>query len=209
MTIEDMRSFLGLGPDVADAAVIAAYGAALAAEADEPLSLADAKLHLRVDAEDEDDLILGCIAASVDQVERYTGLVLTRRLVTEALSHFGDRIRSWPVVRVLSVIYLDAGGDQQEINVADLRVNCASRPLRLFPATRWPCAAQTAAPVTVVLEAGFAAEDVPPTIRQALKLLTGHFYSNRLAVEVQNSVVAVEVPMAVSMLLRSHRRRVL
>jgi uncharacterized phage protein (predicted DNA packaging) len=40
------------------------------------LSVAEAKDHLRVDHDDDDPLIEGCIAAAVDHVERFTGLTL-------------------------------------------------------------------------------------------------------------------------------------
>lgn len=210
MTIHDMRVLLGLGLDVTDADVIAAYGAYLADGTHNLLPLDAAKAHLRVDGDDEDDLISACVVAATDYIERNTGVLLTRRVVTETLRSFNDYIRAWPVAAIISVTYADWLYVDQPLDLAIVRANILRRPVRLFAGSSWPRTAMTAAPITVVVDAGFSSPAaVPGTIMQALKLLVGHFYTNRLAVEVQAAVVAAEVPYAVDMLLRPHRLRVL
>jgi uncharacterized phiE125 gp8 family phage protein len=204
MTIQEMRDALGLGPNVSDEDVIAAYGASLLAAQASPLTLEDAKAHLRVDGDDEDDLIDGCIAAAVDHVERFTGLVLTRRLVTETLWNWGDRLNSWPVRGIVSVSYVDALYLEQDYDLTALRVNLAARPVRLGTNVRWPLVYGHNAPITVVVDAGYlTSAEVPASVMQAIKLLVGHFFRNREAASV--GVTVTEVPMAVDSLLRSHR----
>jgi uncharacterized phiE125 gp8 family phage protein len=204
MTIAEMRTLLSLGNEVSDEDVIAAYGAYLANQTISPLTLEDAKQHLRVDSDDEDELIEAYILAAVDHVEQFTGLVLTRRLVTETLSCFGERLRSWPVSSIVSVGYVDALAADQDYDLTGLRANLAMRPVRLVTNTRWPAVYGYNAPITVVVDAGYdSPEQVPGSVMQALKLLVGHWFRSREAVTV--GVVATEVPMAVDSLLRPFR----
>jgi len=60
-----------------------------AAPAAEPISLAEAKAHFRVDADDEDTLIASLIVAGRTLIERNLGLAL----ITQGWSYFLDY---WP-----------------------------------------------------------------------------------------------------------------
>lgn len=171
------------------------------------LSLEDAKIHLRVDDDAEDALISGLIAAAVDHVERTTGLVLERRTVVETVTGFGGRFRSWPVVSVDSVAYVDGAGVDQILPSNVFRTIAAARPARLANvAAPWPKLGRLNGAVTLTMTAGYAdAAAVPAGVVQALKMIVGHFYRNRDAVVTIGT--PVEVPMAADMLLEPHRPR--
>ncbi len=170
----------------------------------EPLSVADAKLHLRVDGEDEDALITGIIAAAVDHVERATGLVLSQRPVSEPVAGFGARLNTWPITSIDSITYTDGVGASQTLDVGAWSTNLLSRPVRLSPiSSGWPALGAGDAPVTVNMTAGYEDGKVPAGIVAALKLIVGHLYRNREGATV--GVVATELPMGVESLLMPHR----
>lgn len=178
------------------------------------LSLEEAKVHCRVDTDDEDGLIEGLIAAATDHLDGWSG-ILGRCLVNQQwqIGLFG-----WPSAREVhlpfpdvseaTVVYRDADGDEQpvdfdEFDVVDdwggsyVRFSGSFAPPSLFRGA--------VAPVKVSFTAGYgpAAEDVPEAIRQAALLLVGHWYDNRQAAIVGTS--AVDAPMAVDTLLAPHR----
>jgi uncharacterized phiE125 gp8 family phage protein len=170
-----------------------------------PLSLKAAKDHLRVDGDDEDDLINGLIAAAVDHVERFTGLVLTRRVVIEGVTGFNGKIRAWPISSVDEVAYVDGKGVDQVLDGDSWRLNAAARPARLGTLSQpWPAVGRLNGTVSITMTAGYEKDaDLPGGVVQALKMLVGHFYRNREAVVASGS--PMEVPMAVDMLLQPHR----
>ena len=205
MTIQEMRDVLGLGPDVSDEDVIAAYGASLLAAQASPLTLEDVKLNLRIDHDDEDDRINSAIMAAMDYVEGETGLVLTRRLVTQSLDSWGERLHAWPIRGIVSVSYIDALYLEQDYDLTGLHVNLAVRPVRLGTKARWPAVYGLNGPITVVADAGYlTAADVPPAVLQAMHMLVGHWVRNREAVVV-GSAPSSEVQLGVESLLRRHR----
>ena len=148
----------------------------------EPVTLEQAKLHLRVDGEDEDTLITALIVAAREWVENYTGIVLVQRAVTQSFQCFASRLElnAWPIADAptLSVGYTDTAGASQ--TVAGARLQSASRPARLVPAfnAAWPSA--SAEPVTVTVTAGYASpEDVPASLVAAILLIVGNLYASR------------------------------
>jgi uncharacterized phiE125 gp8 family phage protein len=154
----------------------------------EPISLAEAKLWLRVDQADEDDLI-GALITSVRQAAEHemqrTLITTTWELVTDS---FPDALRlEMPkILSVSSVKYLDAAGTQQTLSPADYLVDTDSQPGYVVPAygKTWPTTYSQINAVRVRYTAGYgaAATDVPQSIRNWMRLQLEHFYRNRGAV---------------------------
>ena len=178
----------------------------------EPLSLDQAKAQLRDTPSEDDDLIRGFIVAAREYAEAYTGLILTRRTVTETAPQLGRWIdlASWPIASVDAIRYPAAG------NLTDLAEGswCASlkrRPVRLLPAAMgWgvgPSWQDCGLPVEIDLTAGFETpDDVPETVKLAMLMLISHWYANREGVEVGLRAAAVEVPFGVEALLTRWRQ---
>jgi uncharacterized phiE125 gp8 family phage protein len=158
----------------------------------EPLSLADAKLHLKVDFDADDALITGLIAAARQMVEQYTDLVLIDTVLEEALRGFppdNDRVTQGrdivltksPVQSVASISYTNADGNAQTVDLADTVLDNYSKPARIWPTgNEWPVTREGPASVKVRYTAGYgAAADVPSMIKQAMLLLIGDWYDNR------------------------------
>lgn len=149
----------------------------------EPITLAEAKLHLRVDHADEDGLISGLISVArrtcEDRLER-TLITTPWRL---AATHFPPSGRLFlsmgPVQAVSSVQYLDTSGDLQTLAGADWQL---AEGL-LMPAFNksWPSTLCQPGAVRVEYTAGYgdAGGDVPAPIRHWLKLAIGDLYANR------------------------------
>jgi uncharacterized phiE125 gp8 family phage protein len=148
----------------------------------EPVTLALAKQHLRVDHDDEDDLISGIIADARGWVEDYTGQLLVRRPVSEALDHFREAFVTWPIASVAEVSYIDVSGEQQTLSSDVYEIVNGARParLRLKAGKSWPSVSREPGSIIVDLVAGFDdPETVPRGLNRAMMLLIGGFYADR------------------------------
>jgi uncharacterized phiE125 gp8 family phage protein len=149
-----------------------------------PVSLAEAKGHLRVDHDDQDDLITAQINAATAYFDGYTG-ILGRALITQTWRQdfgcFADRLPLpvSPVSAVVSVSYFDTGNVQQALNanVYDLFADARGGYVALQPGKSWPAAFRRVDAVSVTFTAGFgAAADVPEPIRQAILLVVQRLF---------------------------------
>jgi uncharacterized phiE125 gp8 family phage protein len=177
----------------------------------EPVTLEEAKVHIRVTADDEDDLITALIIAARQWVEMFTGLILVEREVFDAFDSFDCMALSgWPIASdaTLVVGYVDGAGDTQAAD--DWWLKTGRRPARVSSTVgaTWPTPYEGSEVVTVTYTAGYATPaDVPQALKQAMLLLIGHWYSRRETVVVGATVA--EVPLAVSSLVRPYCESVL
>lgn len=175
----------------------------------EPVTVAEAKAHLRVDASAEDTLIASLILTSRLHIETAFGLAL----ITQSWRLLLDRWPSAPLqlpLRPLQAIdevrVLSADGDPTIIATAGYLADTASTPPRLVhTGAIWPQPGQAANGIEIDFTAGYgdAAADVPAPIRQALLLLVAHWYEHRDPIEV--GAADMMIPGAVSDLLASYR----
>lgn len=173
----------------------------------EPVSLEEAKVHLRVEHDADDALISAQIAAAREWAEGLVGrrfVTQTWEIVLDAWPVLPYRLPLSPVRAVVSVSCVTEGGDTVEVPAEDCRLGCDGT-LWLAPGRRWPdVELRRPGGVTVSAEAGYGdAGDVPRRIRQAVLLLVGHWYATREAVNVGN--IVTEVPMAAQTLLWMER----
>lgn len=176
----------------------------------EPVTLAQAKAHLRVDTMEEDILISSLILTSRLHIEAALGLALITQTWQLTLNDWpkGNAIPLplHPVSAVVAVRTIDAGG-----TVTTLAPSAAildqGPPARVVNTSQlWPSVPAAANGIAVTFTAGFgpAAEDVPQPVRQALLLLVAHWYEHRDPVEIGEPQTAI--PKAVSDLLMPYRR---
>lgn len=157
----------------------------------EPVSLSDAKVHLRVDHADEDALISACIKAAREQAETITGRTLITTTLLLTLDAWPDSVAielpRGPVQSVSAVAYVDVDGTVQTLLGTAYALDNAGddSPHYLLPAygTAWPAARDTANAVTVTYVAGYGAagSSVPGPVRQWLLLALGEMYAHREA----------------------------
>ena len=103
----------------------------------EPITLAEAKAHLRIAHDSEDDLLSGLIRAARQEVEQATGSALIEqswRLVLDAWPEGNVvQLKRSPVRQVLSVTVFDADGAASVLAPQDYQLDAMSSPARLYP----------------------------------------------------------------------------
>lgn len=149
----------------------------------EPITLAEAKLHLRVDDTAEDSLITALISAARETCEdRIEGTVPVTgwRLTLDA---FPDAVKlpRPPIVSVESVKYIDTAGVQQTLSPLDYVVDTVSSPGYIVPAfgKAWPETRGQINAVTVEYTAGSAAAQ--HALKAWMLLAIGEMFANREA----------------------------
>jgi len=164
----------------------------LEAPTEEPVTLADAKLHLRVDGDEENTWIERAIRAAREFCEETQQRAYVSR-------RFRMSLERWPCGRIIVlpkpplqsvevITYILADGTVETLGPSQYVVDAASEPgtIYLAPGASWP-AGQLAPgmPIRVEFTAGYgAAAAVPERVKQAILLLVGHWYENRETVLV-------------------------
>lgn len=152
----------------------------------EPVTTAEAKLHLRVTHSTDDDLIDVLIAAAREQCEHLTGRALvtqTWERVLDAFPAVEIELGRPPVIAITSVTYTDAAGDSQILDSADYSLDNVTEPGYLLPAEGviWPTTLDTANAVRVRFTCGYGAtaDSVPAALRAWIKLRLATLYKHR------------------------------
>ena len=167
----------------------------------EPVSLAEAKLHLRVDFDEDDALIQALISAARQAAEMLTQrqLVTARwRMVLDSFPGCGLMglpagqtftlpghailLTKSPVASVVEICYLHLAGVSQFMPSAHYTVDKACEPARITPVFGqiWPVALPQIGAVSVTFDAGYgSAADVPEGLKSWIKLRLGSLYAHR------------------------------
>lgn len=150
----------------------------------EPVTLDEAKLHLRIDHDTEDGWIAGMISAAREACEQEAGRAIAAQTLELAIDAFpadGIKLLRPPVASIESLVYVDAGGIERTMPSADYYLDGAQEPSWLLPAvdTRWPATRAQANAVRVRYVAGYA--DCPRAIRAWILLRLGTLYRTREA----------------------------
>ena len=173
-----------------------------------PVTLAEAKLHLRVDGTDEDTLINALIAAATQQAENYTWRTLMTTVYEYVDDSFDKRIEldTYPIVTIDSIKYYDLNSVQQTLIASQYESNLLECPAIVRPKDGyyWPDTITRFDAVTVRFTAGYAsAAAVPAAIKQAILMIVGHLYANREDVVTGTQVNTM--PQSSQYLLNTYR----
>ena len=153
----------------------------------EPITLAEAKGHLRVDVADDDALIGLLITAArqaaEDRLQR-TLITSTWQQVLDGFPACGAAIvlQMPPVVSVTGLQYRDAAGTLQTLDPSAYQLAAHHEPAQLLPVGTWPATqAGRVGTVTVTYTAGYGATaaSVPGPIKQWMLLAIGDMYERR------------------------------
>jgi uncharacterized phiE125 gp8 family phage protein len=181
----------------------------LSAPAIEPVSLAEAKAFLRVEHDDDDAVIAALIASARLHVEAQT----RRALITQS---WRLSFNSWPQaarievrpapLRTLTAARVcDADGTSHSVDTQAFVLDMANAAM-VFAPWALPQPGRSAAGIKLDVTAGYgdAAVDVPEPLRQAIRLLTAHWYENRGLVTTGPNF---SVPTALSAVVKAISRR--
>lgn len=176
----------------------------------EPVSLAEVRQHLRIDADDtsQDVVMQALIAAARDHVEQVTRSALGVQTWQWIANGFPDEdtlaLGKPPLTSVTSITYVDTNGATQTWAASNYVVwPGLPGQVRLAYDASWPSVREQPASVTVTFEAGYTAATLPPSLRAAILLLVGHWFEQRQA--VVTGTIATEVPLTVQALVGPYR----
>jgi uncharacterized phiE125 gp8 family phage protein len=176
----------------------------------EPITIAEAKAHLRLDDTTQDILISSLILTSRLHIEVALGLALIQQSWRLTL-HTGKGASALPqavtlplspIMTLVDVRATQLDGTTSTLAPLAYRLD-QGQPVRVMAAgASWP----SAETLSFLFVAGFGptAADVPAPIRHALLLLVAHWYEHRDPIEIGCSETAI--PQAVSSLLHPFRR---
>lgn len=180
----------------------------------EPVTLAEAKAHLRVDTADDDTYIGTLITAARQWCEEYLDRTLVNTQWTMRLDSFPYEIElpRPPIASsgtVTAVTLTCTLGDESTATLSSsaYRVDRHSTPgvVRQLRSGTWPANLDDYNAVTVTWWAGYGASgsSVPAAIRHAMLMLIGFWYENRSSVLVGS--VSKPLEFAVESLLSSQK----
>jgi len=185
----------------------------------EPVTLAEAKAHLRVDTADDDTYITGLVRAAREWVEQYLDRTLVHTQWVMRFDKFPPdgtldiELPRPPMVAsgtatAVALTFTYENGDTATYSTASFRVDRASTPgaVKTNYGQTWPPHRQDDNAISVTWWAGYGASgsDVPAAIRHAMLMLCSHWYETRGAT-VATGAVPQDVPFGVSSLLDSVR----
>ncbi len=152
----------------------------------EPVTLAELKAHLRIDAGDEDDLLESLIRVSRAHLEAFTGVALMTQGFRLLLDDWprGEVIQlmKTPVQTIDAILVYDADGVAQTLDLSGLLLDAAARPARLVVRQRQR-PSQPINGIEIEFTAGFGSgTEVPPELKRAILIHAAHLYEFRGAV---------------------------
>lgn len=157
-----------------------------------PVSLAEAKVHLRVTHADDDAYITALIDAATRHLDARHG-ILNRALITQSWTlRIGGFPACWPyaielpfppLLTVGAVKYLDPDGAEQTLAGTEYTVETSQFVGRILLGygKSWPAIRCVPGAVRIDFTVGFgpSATDVPMPIRQAMLMFIAHLYEIR------------------------------
>lgn len=179
------------------------------AATEDPVTLTEAKRQLRITYDDEDDHISSLISAATNHLERILGFSFMASTWRVYFDEFAAYLEiPLPVASVTSVKWTDSEGVESTVSSDDydLIVSSSGQPSVRFK-TAYSASTDLAEnkAVSITFVSGVATTDeVPPSIKHAIKMLVSHWYSNRDAVEYVSSGDFEELPLGVRALIANY-----
>ncbi|WP_137387973.1 head-tail connector protein [Rhodoligotrophos defluvii] len=181
-----------------------------------PVSLEEAKVHLRVEHGHEDGLIIGLIATATELFDGWTGILGGRCLVEQVWRQDFDGFARvlplllGPVIGITSATWRNAAGQIATVNSSDygLKTDPAGRSyLRFKDGFSFPSDLYETGAVAVTYSAGYPTvggmSTIPVALKQAMLQLIAYWYDHRAAVVV--GTTPSEMPFSVAAMITPYR----
>ena len=169
----------------------------------EPVTLAEAKAHLRVTHGDDDIYISTLIKTARQSIEAQTGLGLVSQGWSVFLDDWPEQgVIELPLAPVLDIADIRVHGEDDisaTIDPAHYYEDKVSRPARIIlrGSRNWVRPGRVANGIEILLTIGFT--NVPEPLRQAVLQLVGHWHERR------GDETADEKPFHLAQLIRPYR----
>ena len=179
--------------------------------ASEPITLAEAKLYLRVDDSTEDALITAIITAARRKFENDTYHYLMPQtwelyLNQNEINSEQISINKSDITAISSVKYYDQSNTQQTLSTSDYQTAIQGRPYSI-QLTTVPQVYNRLEAMVIRFTLGYTnAAAVPEDIKTAIKTLIGTLYENRQTIVTGTQVN--EVPDTYKFIMENYRNRV-
>ena len=194
------------------------------AATENPVTVEDAKTHLRVEYDEDDEYIESLITAATPIAESYLQRALVTQTLTLTLDAFPPdvifvpnlsyhdydpavRLPRNPVQSVDEIRYIDDGGTEQTLGSSKYRAELNQEPARITAAygETWPITRPITGAVNIDFTCGYGtASAVPVPIKHAIKILVATWYDPARAAVAMNASIA-NIPMTAEYLLGPYR----
>ncbi|WP_306118135.1 MULTISPECIES: phage head-tail connector protein [unclassified Roseitalea] len=172
-----------------------------------PVTLADAKAHLRVTHDGEDTQIAELVDAAAAFVAEDAGVALVNQTWRLSVGDPPDGpvcLPRHPVAAIAAVTVYDADGNPAVLDGAQYTLDVMRRPARLGLEPGAVPSRSNGIEIDFVAGFGDTGADVPDTLRRAVLCLLAHWYEFRGVYSARDQPVSV--PMIYARLTRSWRR---
>lgn len=149
------------------------------------ITLAEAKAHLRVTHDSDDNYIDALIAAAQESAQQYTGrqiMVATWKLFLDCFTDVIS-ITKLPVNEITTIQYYDENNELKTLETTQYKKELTSIPATIEKADNvaaWPSTYNKTNAVIITFKAGYlTAAEVPADIKHAIKLTVGNLYDYR------------------------------
>jgi uncharacterized phiE125 gp8 family phage protein len=170
--------------------------------------LPEVRTACKIDGNDQDGELTGCMLAAIELVEKYCGIKLFAQTVEMRRADFLNSmvLPIAPLQSITSVAYRDATGATvildastfEEVTLASLQPQIV-----LAAGKSWPAISQSPQAIVITAVAGWAsASAIPAMIRIAIQILVGLWFDNRDGSADDGQAI----PPHVAALLVNHRR---
>jgi uncharacterized phiE125 gp8 family phage protein len=169
----------------------------------EPVSLAEAKAHLRVTHNDDDAYISTLIKTARQSIEAQTGLGLISQGWSVFLDDWPEKgIIELPLAPVLDIADIKVHGEDDTFAITDpshYYEDKVSRPARIIlrGSRSWVAPGRVANGIEILLTIGFTS--VPEPLREAVLQLVGHWHERR------GDEAVDEKPFRIAQLIQPYR----
>lgn len=166
----------------------------------DPVSLSEAKNHLKVDSADDDTLITALITTARQLAERETKRVFITQQWEMTLDSASAEIEipKPPLISVVSIKVIKTDGSESVVDSTKYDIDASENSpgrIKLRSGCSWP-SHRGFASFIVTFDAGYGdtAEEVPEVIKQAILQIIGHLYDNRGSEELPEGINALLFP---------------
>ena len=179
----------------------------------EPVSVAEARDHLRVSIDDDDILIYNMLVAAREYVEIYCNRSFAKHTYRADLDCFSDEIRlpRKPIQAITHIKYYTAASPSVLTTLSSAVYSLTRDVVIRNYGQTWPAVDTVYNAVQITFQTGYSnlssPEDVianvPKSVRQAILLVAGDLYENREGQVIYPG--QIQENKTVQMLLNTHR----